>query len=162
MIIAAWVGTGKSYLKKYSNILDLETTPFRWIYEKIDNYEDFKSSPNAKNKVKNPKFPKNYFDYLMNVKDNYDAVLIPVQSDIIDLLFKNKINFIGVFPNASLKDIYRKRYIARGNNQEFINHILDAWQEKYNMLINNNIKVIDIKKNQYLEDVLIDLNIIKK
>ncbi len=45
MIIAAWVGTGKSSLKKYSNILDLETTPFRWIYDEIEDYEKFKFPP---------------------------------------------------------------------------------------------------------------------
>lgn len=153
--------SGKSYLKKYSNILDLETTPFRWIYDKIEDYEKFKSSPGKKDKIKNMKFPNNYVEYLLKIRDKYDAVLIPVQSDIINLLLKNNIDFISVFPSSNLKHVYKERYKIRGNTNEFIDHILEVWDEKYNLLIDNNIKIIDIKENEYLEDVLRNMNLIK-
>lgn len=160
MIIAAWVGTGKSFLKKYKNILDLETTPFRYIYDKIDDYEKFKSSPIKKQKIKNNDFPNNYVKFLLEVIDKYDAVLIPVQSDIIELLIKKNIEFISVFPSKKLKKIYKQRYINRGNTEDFIQHILDVWDDKYKLLKDNNIKIIDIKENEYLEDILINMELI--
>ena len=99
--------------------------------------------------------------YLLEIVNKYDAVLIPVQSDIIEMLLKNNSNFVSVFPPKKLKEIYRERYLVRGNTEEFADHILEVWDEKYKLLEDNNIRIIDIKENEYLEDILINMEIIK-
>lgn len=165
MIFAGWVGVGKSFYKeKYKNIIDLETSKFRWN-ENFENlsireYENKKRNSNNSNKNLNPSWPQNYFEHLIQIKDKYDAVLIPIQQNIINLLIENKIDFIAVFPDISCKEEYKRRYFNRGNNENFIKHILEVWDEKYIFLKTNNINIYKLHANEYIGKALDEFNII--
>ena len=97
---------------------------------------------------------------LEEVKDKYDYILI---SDEIcnDFLLKNNYEYWWVYPSIELKEEYLKRCKDRGNSKEFIDYYDSLWEEWYNFCNNdtNASKRIELKKGQYLEDVLNNLKL---
>lgn len=75
-IISAFAGVGKSYVgKKYKNVLDLESTYYKWLEDGVANLTEEQRKGN-KNRVLNPQWPQNYIEKIVEEKDNYDIVLI--------------------------------------------------------------------------------------
>ncbi len=151
IFVYASTATGKSNLsKKYRNVVDMETT----IYKYIDGVSD-KSKKSTSNRILNPDYPNNYFNALEKAKDRYDYILIA--DEICDkFLFENNCDYIRVFPALELKDEYLKRCRDRGNNEAFINYYNQNWNDWYNSSKNdkNAKELIELQSGQYLEDVL--------
>ena len=60
IIISGFGGVGKTYLaKKYKNVVDLESSPFKYDYSNIENldYEKLKGEPN---RIIRKDYPENY------------------------------------------------------------------------------------------------------
>lgn len=103
------------------------------------------------------KFPENYIEHIVrNIQDpNVDKILVSSHKDVRDALVARGINFVLVYPDASLKDEYIQRYKNRGNNDAFVellNNNWDSWMKE----MDNQKGCYKVKLNagQYLTDVI--------
>lgn len=103
------------------------------------------------------KFPENYIEHIVrNIQDpNVDKILVSSHKDVRDALVARGINFVLVYPDASLKDEYIQRYKNRGNNDAFVellNNNWDSWMRE----MDNQKGCYKVKLNagQYLTDVI--------
>ena len=86
IFVYAFTATGKSSVnKKYNNIIDMESTLYKYIGTTSED-ESLKSTPREINKD----WPNNYFKALKRVKDKCDYILV---ADEIVNDFLVKINF---------------------------------------------------------------------
>ena len=156
IFIYASTATGKSTVsKKYYNIIDMESTKYKYLNSDIEN-ETLKST---KREI-NPNWPSNYFEALDKVKDKYDYILI---SDEIcnDYLWENNYEYWQIYPSKELKNEYLERCKNRGNNKNFIYWYSKLWDEWYFKCKNDNHakKHIELKSNQFLEDIIPNLKL---
>lgn len=63
LIIRGYPGVGKTYVgKKYNNIVDLESSDYKWIYDdRVKNMEKELRKSTTYKKL-NPKWPSNYIE----------------------------------------------------------------------------------------------------
>ena len=153
IFIYAFTATGKSSVaKKYKNIIDMEST----IYKYLDTIEDEKLK--GTDRQLNKEWPNNYFKALDEVKDKYDYILI--SDDICnEYLEKNNYEYWWIYPKKELKEEYLQRCRNRGNNDTFIHYYDINWNEWIDACINdkNASKHIELESNEYLEDVIPNL-----
>ena len=155
VFIFAFTATGKTTVaKKYENVIDLESTYYKYI-----NYTDDESLKSTARSI-NEEWPNNYFEALKNVKDKYDYILI---ADEIcnEFLINNKYDYWYVYPKRELKQEYLDRCKKRGNNEEFIYWYSKLWDQWIDKCEEDNYasKKIELKSNEYLEDVLPNLKL---
>ena len=154
IFIYAFTATGKTSIgKKYTNIIDIESTLYKYNGQYSED-ETLKSTPREINK----NWPNNYFQALLEVKDKYDYILI--SDDICNrFLIDNNLEYWWIYPKRELKEEYLDRCRKRGNNEEFIYWYDKLWDEWIDACINdtNASKHIELNSNQYIEDVLPNL-----
>lgn len=154
IFIYAFTATGKSSVaKKYSNVVDMESTLYKYL-NVLEEDESLKGT----NRKLNEEWPENYFKALIEVKDKYDYILI--SDDICnDFLKENNFEYWWVYPEKGLKDEYLSRCKNRGNNLEFIRWYSKLWDDWIFNCKNDKgaSRHIELKSNQYLEDVLPNL-----
>lgn len=160
-IISAFAGVGKSYVgKKYKNVLDLESTYYKWLEDGVANLTEEQRKGN-KNRVLNPQWPQNYIEKIMEEKDNYDIVLIQLShprlknEQIFEYFDKNNIEYFVARPNLSGWPYIEKRLKDRGNTEEFINQVKDNFEVFVNEFSKNKYKQIIIEDGEFLENALI-------
>ncbi len=128
MIIAAYAGAGKSeFAKKVSNSKDIVSMPRRWILPaKHGIDEESESLKAADYLVSNPLYTSQYVLDILKAEKEYDFVIIPTAKDIIYSLVKNYgRNVVVCYPDESLKEEYKNRYLARGNSDAFLEVFYD-------------------------------------
>ena len=154
IFVYAFTATGKSTVgKKYSNVIDMESTRFKYIGDYVDS-EAMKSTK----RELNSDWPNNYFKALKEVKDKYDYILI--SDEVCDSFLKEEgVEYWWVYPNNSLKEEYLDRCKKRGNNDEFIYWYSKLWDEWIKKCMDDKLATrhIELKSGEYLEDVLPDL-----
>lgn len=166
-IIAAFAGVGKSYVgKKYKNVLDLESTYYKWLEDGVAHLTEEERKGN-KNRVLNPDWPQNYINEIMKQKNNYDIILIQLShaklknEQIFEYFNENKIKFYIARPNLTGWKYIEQRLRERGNTEDFINQVKDNFKifieefskDKYNQII--------IEDGKFLEDSLIKYKFLK-
>ena len=166
-IIAAFAGVGKSYVgDKYDNILDLESTYYKWLENGVAHLTEEERKGN-KNRVLNPKWPSNYIEEILKQNENYDIVLIQLSharlknQEIFEYFDAQGIEYYVARPKLSGWDAIEQRLRARGNTEEFVGQVRDNFKifieefskEKYNQII--------IEDGEFLEDALIKSGFIK-
>ncbi|MBQ8522829.1 MAG: ATP-binding protein [Clostridia bacterium] len=158
IVIAGFAGIGKTTLaKKYSNVIDIESSPYKYDYSMYDNidYEKFKGN---KDRIKNTNFPQNYIDAINQAKQKYDIVLIWLCDEAIDIYKKFGVDFVVCYPNVDAFEGYKQRYISRGNLQTWIDNVVNYYNEfVVNKLEKSNYKKIILDKGENLEDKLLQL-----
>ena len=125
-IIAGFGGVGKTTLaNKYKNVLDLESTPYKYVVENYEKYdaEAVKGQGIAKKEL-NPDFPSNYIKAIKENIGKYDYILVwchPEQS--LPYLDKAGIDYELFIPTRDALDEYRQRFINRGNCPEYVDRV---------------------------------------
>lgn len=159
VFIYCYTATGKSTLsKKYSNVIDMESTIYKYLNTSTEKEHDKGSK-----RERNPEFPENYFNALEEVKNKYDYILI--SDNICDSwLTENNIEYWQVYPNINLKEEYLNRMRKRGNPKEFIDYQAKLWNEWVEGCAQDKkAKIhIELQAGQYLEDVLPNLKLKEK
>ena len=133
-IIAAFAGVGKSYVgSKYNNILDLESTYYKWLENGVAHLTEEERKGN-KNRVLNPEWPHNYIAEILKQKDNYDIVLIQLSharlknQEIFEYFDNNGIEYYVARPNMSGWAEIERRLRDRGNTEEFVGQVRDNFK----------------------------------
>lgn len=160
IVIAGFGGIGKTTLsKKYNNILDLESSSFKYIIDDELKKLSVEERKGLKTRKLNPDYPDNYYKAIVEGLKTYDIVLISVHKDIFKKLEDNNIEYIVVYPKEEMLDELTERCIERGNNKEYISKMRDAYLKYYP---SSNQKVLWLNNKEYLEDILIKNNLLKE
>ena len=158
IIIAGFATCGKSVLgRKYKNVLDLESSPFKNIMRDDLSVEAQKGT---KREI-NPLWPQNYYDAIKEAVNNYDIVLVQLKPEHFDYFDKHNIKYSIAYPNINNWEEVEKRCIERGNNTDFIRGLKNVFIPFYEDSIKRNYdKLYILNGNETLEDVLKKENII--
>ena len=160
IVIAGFAGVGKTTLaRKYKNVIDIESSPYKWDYSGID-IKDLEKLKGTKGRKKNSEFPKNYIKAIKEAQAKYDIVLVWIHpEEILPYYDINNIDYYLCFPNKDALKEYEDRFINRGNNKEYINKVLSNYDERYNQFKSNPHKHIELSCGETLENALIKLGI---
>lgn len=162
IIISAFATCGKSFLgKKYSNVIDLESSNYKHDNQGLENIpvEMWKG---IKRKI-NPDWPKNYYEAIKEAMQKYDIILVQLKPEHFDYFDKNNIKYSIAYPNINNWKVVEKRCLNRGNNDSFINNLKMVFIPFYEDSIHRNFnKLYLIDADKTLEDYLIEDNIILK
>lgn len=165
ILVGGFKAIGKSTLsKKYSNVIDLESSDFKYIIDENLKTIPVEQRKGLKKRIKNPEYPLNYYNELIsNLKTN-NIILFACKTEVVNLLNKNNINYYIVYPEERMLEEIIERCKMRGNNEEFVSRVKEVYYADFPKDFE---KVIWLQKGQYLEDVLIrkgiiDVNCINK
>ena len=160
-IIAAFAGVGKSYVgQKYPNVLDLESTYFKWLENGVAHLTE-EERKGRKDRVLNPLWPQNYIEEILKQKDKYDIVLIQLShkrlknEQIFEYFDKHKIDYYVARPNLSGWKYIEQRLRDRGNTEEFVGQVRDNFNVFIEEFSKPKYKQIIIDDGKFLEDALI-------
>lgn len=163
LIISGFAGIGKTTLEqKYSNVIDLESSDFKWIYsdENTQNMNKERRKGTT-NRTQNPLWPLNYIKEIIQKSSEYDIVLISQDKDMRDCLKENGCSYIVCFPKKECKQEFIQRYIERGNNEKFISLVSSNFDTWIDALMDEDNKII-MEPSEFLEDTLNRYGILKK
>lgn len=86
IIISGFATCGKSILgKKYKNVIDLESSPFKNIMRTDLSVEEQKGTK----RDTNPLWPQNYYDAIRDAVKKYDIVLVQLKPEHFDYILIN-------------------------------------------------------------------------
>ena len=160
-VICAFAGLGKTTVsKKYKNIYDLQSSPYRYDYTNIDK-KDYEKMKLDDSRIPDPNWPNNYLCALKELMEKYDLVLVPSNPDVRELLVNNKIDFLFVLPSYNYRDILFERYKRRGNNITMINSAMNDFDTYSRNQNDYEYPITILDENQSLEDLLIEFGYIK-
>lgn len=153
IIIAGFKAIGKSTLaKKYKNVVDVDSSNYKYIIDsKLDKLSE-EERKGVKSRIVNPEYPNNYYNEIIKQCKSGKLVLIACKKEILQMLEKAGNEFFIVYPKESMLDEIIERAKNRGNGEDFISNIKNAY---YRDFPNENQKVIWIKSGEYLEDIML-------
>ncbi len=145
IVIAAFPGTGKSYfvvnLSPNGKAIDLDTNAY------TDGYDE-------DGKTVNREFPANYLIAIKQAIGQTEYLFVGCQPDVLNMLHKESILPILVYPERQLKDEYTRRFHNRGSSEGFSNLVLDNWDQFLDYLETQDGDRIVLKSGQYISDVI--------
>lgn len=152
IIISGFATCGKSILgKKYKNVIDLESSPFKNIMRTDLSIEEQKGTK----REENPLWPQNYYGAIMDTVKKYDIVLVQLKPEHFDYFDKNNIKYSIAYPNINNWKEVEKRCIERGNNDTFITRLKEVFVPFYEDAIKRNYeKLYILNGKETLEDIL--------
>ena len=167
-IIAAFAGVGKSYVgKKYSNVIDLESTYFKWLDNSISTTTK-ENNKSCKIRGLNPEWPYNYVRDIMIERDSHDIVLIILghkrlkSEKIFEYFDEHEIEYCVARPNITAWPIIEKRLIDNNVHPENIKQIKDNFKVFIEEFSKPKYKQIIIEDGEFLEDALIKNGFLQK
>lgn len=155
IIVAGFGAIGKTTLQqKYKDVIDMESGMYQW-----DNvgFEDipYEKRKGTTNRMKNNEWPQNYFKAILEAQKKYKIVLTSMHWDLLNFFENNNIEYYLVFPSLDSEKILEKRCYDRGNNKIFVDKLKNNLKDWYYKISDYNPKkILNIEKNEYLEDVL--------
>ena len=102
MIICGFPGVGKTTMAKFSNWIDLESTPFEKNWQL-------------------------YANVAKHMSNSGYTVMVSTHEDMLNALEQIEASYTVVIPHPLDKSTYMGRYIRRGDDQHFIDNIMDHW-----------------------------------
>lgn len=153
LIIGGYKAIGKSTLaREYDNVYDLESSNYEYIIDEELKKLSVEERKGIKSRKKNPDYPLNYYNKIIEESNNGNIVLFACKKEIVDLLNENKDEYYIVYPKEDMLDEIIDRSKKRGNNEQFVSRIKQVYYDDYP---HNSKNVIWLEKNEYLKDVLI-------
>ena len=157
MIIAAHAGTGKTTLAKIhpDKVVDFTAGSYKYLpnpaFENLDP-EEIKAHPNS---CLNWEYPGNYVEAIKQAMGDGRVFVIPSCSMVRRLLRSEGIPYILCYPQRNAKEVYRKRYIDRGNTSDFLDVFIGGWDSFIDRLEEDDYgEHIVLKPHEYLIDAI--------
>lgn len=159
VIISGFGGVGKTVLgKKYKNVIDLESSPFKYNYKDYDEY-NYEALKGQRGRLRNKNYPGNYIDAILKAIDEYDIVCVRSNGDEeVDFYDTYELDYIACCPTKSAYKKYAKRFEERGNSKEWITKNKKYFIVTYNRCKKMKDKVIWLHDDETLEDALKKIN----
>lgn len=155
IIIAGFATVGKTYLsKKYKNILDLESSIYKYDYIGYENvdYEKLKGTLGRK---ENKEWPYNYYKAIEEEQKNYDIIFVQLNLQHLKYFDRNNIEYYIVYPSLDSWEWVKQRSIERGNNKRWLNRLKNVFEEYYIASKKSKCKELFIvNEKTSLEDIL--------
>ena len=159
MIIAGFAGVGKTtFCNQHKNAIDFVVMPFKYEnYDAISKQhpgENIKAHPDL---VLKTDWRYDYYDALIKTQEKYpdEIIVIPTDLEIMDWLERDNIEYTLVYPSYWAQEEYRKRFIDRGNTEEFIDAFINDWDYWIKSLSTRcEPQIIELKAHQHLSDVI--------
>ena len=99
LIISSFSCLGKTYASKLNNeILDLEASWYKWIYEDTIIALDEERRKGVSSRSLNPDYPTNYLNAIKENITKYKIIFVTPEKRIRELLKEEKINYIVAYP----------------------------------------------------------------
>jgi hypothetical protein len=118
MIICGFPAIGKTtFSNQRLDTLDLDSSQFNWI---VDG--------NAE-RVRNPHFPKNYIDAVIQNLGKFKYILISTHYLVRDELNKRNIPYLTVVPSLDCYWEYQERMKKRGDTEKMIYLVSYCWYD---------------------------------
>lgn len=116
MIVCGFPGTGKSMMAKFSQWVDLESTPFKknWLL---------------------------YAEVAKHMSDSGYTVMVSTHSEMLDALEQIEAPYTVVVPPIIDKATYLYRYDARGNSYDFLKLLDENWERWISAIIEHPTKL---------------------
>ena len=171
MIIAAYAGTGKTtFAEKFADVIDIPSMPYRWIFpvltsdEKEENSKELEGEKGACYHLENPFWPENYVAEILRAEQNYKYVIIPTIMSVVDILVRDYARKVVLcYPDVSLREEYRERYIRRGNSESFLELFVDGWEDFLAPIAEfQGATPLVMKSGEYLTDLKEQLDMLSK
>ncbi|GBU27315.1 hypothetical protein R84B8_00845 [Treponema sp. R8-4-B8] len=153
-IIAAYAGTGKTHFASlYPELtIDLVSMPYKYMLSQDKPYDE-SSKANPEN-ILNDDWPFNYISAIKHNLESDKLLLIPSDLFILELLREEKLHYCLCYPQRNAKEIYRERYLNRGNTAEFIDIFIGGWDIFMDWFEKDSYgQHIVLKPDQFLSDV---------
>lgn len=158
ILVTGFGAIGKTTLaSKYKNILDLESSSFKYIIDDELKKLSVEERKGLKTRKLNPKYPDNYYEAIIENLNKYDIVLISMHNEIIEKLENDNIEYIVVYPKEEMLDEIIERCKKRGNKEDFLSGVKDAY---YRLYPSESAKVFWLDKGKYIEDILKENNLV--
>lgn len=156
IIVVGFATVGKTTLsKKYKNVIDLESSPYRWDYSNIGNIP-IEKRKGLKNRIENSNWPQNYYDAIKKAQVEYDIVLVQLIPRHLDYFDSHNMKYIIAYPDLNTWKSVEKKCLDRGNNEYFINHLKEVFIPFYiDSKQRNCEKFYSISDNKTLESYLL-------
>jgi hypothetical protein len=158
MIIAAHAGTGKTTLAlKYpDHIVDFVAMPYKYhLPDEILSSDEIERSKADLDLIMKNDWPFNYVDAIIKALDDSKILLIPPIRQVLIMLECENIYYTLCYPQREAKEVYRQRYINRGNSDDFLHIFVDGWYGFMDVLEKDEWgEHIVMKPCQFLEDVV--------
>lgn len=155
IIIAGFATVGKTYLsKKYKNILDLESSIYKYDYTGYENidYEKLKGTLGRK---ENKEWPYNYYKAIEEEQKNYNIIFVQLNLQHLEYFDRNNIEYYIVYPSLDSWEWVKQRSIERGNNKRWLNRLKNVFEEYYIASKKSKCKELFIvNEKTSLEDIL--------
>ena len=158
IIVAAYSGTGKTHLYRQfpREIIDLTIFPYKYIVDDKDSNISKEAIKAAHNYEMKFEWPYNYVDAIEKIiqHNKKKIILVPSCIRVIFALKYREIPFILAYPEEQARDIYKERFLKRGNAEPFIEVFIGGWDNFMNTLkhFRHDNKVI-LKPEEYLSDI---------
>jgi hypothetical protein len=134
IIIAAFCGTGKTYICEKTNIKSVEIEYWKYKEKGLQK------------------------EYVEDIKKHFggvDYIFISTDPEGLKLLLDEGLKILLVYPKNELREEYLDRYIARDSPYDFIGSFMKYWNTWINELKEQNYcKHIILESGEYLQDIL--------
>lgn len=118
-----------------------------------------KDEYNNNTKVRNPNFPENYINHIIENIGKVDFIFISSHKNVRDALSKEGLKYILFYPEKSCKQEWIQRAINRGSPESFANMLDTNWDsfidELHNIESKNVIKQ-EIGNGEYITKKYLD------
>ena len=121
IIISAFGGCGKTYLaKKYKNVVDLESSPYKYDYSGIEP-KDYEKVKGTEGRKRNKDYPENYVNAIKQAVSQYDVVCVRCNADEpVDFYDTFGLDYMVCYPTKAAYKNYVARFKSRGNSDAWI------------------------------------------
>jgi hypothetical protein len=147
-VVSAFPCCGKTYaFQNYQNrysILDSDSSEFSWV----------KDVSGKNTKERNQDFPNNYIQHIKDNIGKVDIIFVSSHKQVREAMKKAGICFCTVYPQTEMLNEWIGRMYRRGNDENFIQFIINNWDEFMREIIyedNRGFGVCRLGNNEYID-----------
>ena len=158
-IIAAFAGTGKTtFCARNKNAIDFECMPFKYEnFIEVSRRFPGESIKAHDDLILKDEWQMMFYEALLDTYETYpdEKIVIPTIRNILARLEMEQIPYTLVYPAREAKEEYRKRYIGRGDSENFLKIFVDGWDYwMREVRSHENPNYIELGPEKYLSDAI--------